>query len=286
LRLGWSIGAALFHYTERENDVACGHARVAAALARELGDRARLARAQGLLGARDTGLGPEARRAAIEEMLALTPPDAPLLHHVNNAQAEFIWAHASGDLDRCEAAGERWLALTRQPGWDYERSVALNNMADLALARGQPQLAAQRGRELEQQLRPTRQVRNLAIIRVNLVTALLACDEVAAAREMAALAWPMAVNWRLQPYCGAALSLLAALEGRPRASAALNGYAQARLAAAGVAVETNEANALKRAAGLARAALGDEVVQALHRAGEAWSDAHAGEVALATADLG
>ncbi len=72
-------------------------------------------------------------------------------------------------------------------------------MADLALALGQPQLAVQMGRELETQLRGSRHLRSLAIARANLVTALLACDDLRGARAMAELAWPMAAAWKLQP---------------------------------------------------------------------------------------
>jgi hypothetical protein len=285
MRLAWTLGAALFHYNLHQNARACQYARAALPLARQLGDKLRLARALGLIAARDETASAEERRAAFDEMLALQTPDEPLLARVNDAQAEFVYANSVADLDRCEAAGQRWLDLTRAPGWEYERGVALTNLADLALARGHTGQAVQIGRELEVQLRSTRHVRSLAIARTNLVTALLACDDVAGAREMAELGWPMATNWQLQPFWGVTLSLLAALEGRPRASAGLHGYAQARLAAAGVVAETNEARALQRGQALARAALGDAVVDALCRTGEAWSDEMAGAAGLARADI-
>lgn len=285
LRLRWILGATLFHFTERRNAEACVHARRAVLLARQLRDDGSLARALSIIAAVDETLGADERRAAIDEMLALESPQTPLQVRINNAQAEFVYAHRVGDSGRCEAAGRRWLELTRAPGWDYERGVALSNMADLALALGQPRLAVQRGRELELQLRGSRHVRSLAIARSNLVTALLACDEVPGAREMAELAWPMAAAWRLQPYLGVALALLSTLEGRPRAGAGLHGYARARLAEAGVHVETNEDRALQRTETLAREVLGDTRFEVLHRVGESWPDERAGAVGLAPTDI-
>ena len=285
LRLRWTLGATLFHYTERRDAEACLHARQAVALARQLRDDASLARALGIIAAVDETLGADERRAAIDEMLALETPQTPLLMRINNAQAEFVHAHRVGDIARCEAAGRRWLELTRAPGWDYERGVALNNMADLALALGQPQLAVQMGRELETQLRGSRHLRSLAIARANLVTALLACDDLRGARAMAELAWPMAAAWKLQPYLGVALALLSTLEGRPRAGAGLHGYARARLTEAGVHVETNEERALQRTEALARAALGDARFEALRRVGESWPDERAAAAGLARTDI-
>jgi predicted ATPase/DNA-binding winged helix-turn-helix (wHTH) protein len=285
LRLRWTIGASLFHFTERRNAEACVHARRAIVLARQLRDDLALARALSIIAAADDTLGADERRAAKDEMLALETPLTPLRTRINNAQAEFVHATRVGDLDACESAGRRWLELTREPGWDYERGVALNNMADLALARDQPQLAAQLGRELEGQLRESRHVRSLTVARTNLATALLACGDLAGARAMAELAWPMAPAWRLQPYLGVSLALLATLEGRPRAGAALHGFALARLAEAGLKVEINEDRALRRTEMLARAALGDARFDALHRVGESWPDERAGTAGLARIDI-
>jgi hypothetical protein len=175
--------------------------------------------------------------------------------------------------------------LTREPGWDYERSVALTNMADLALVRDQPQLAAHLGRELEGQMRESRHVRSLTIARSNLVMALLACGDLAGARAMAELAWPMAPAWRLQPYLSVPLALLATLEDRPRDGPGLHGFARARLAEAGLKVEINEDRALRRTEALARAALGDARFEALHRVGESWPDERAGTAGLAPIDI-
>ena len=285
LRLRWTLGATLFHFTERRNAEACVLARRAVVLARQVRDDAALARALSIIAAVDETLDAHARRAAIDAMLALETPQTPLLTRINNAQAQFVHASRLGDLDACESAGRRWLELTREPGWDYERGVALINMADLALARDQPQLAAQRGRELEGQLRASRQLRSLTIARANLITALLACNDVAGARVMAELAWPLAPTWHLQPYIGVSLALLATLEGRPRAGAGLHGYARARLAEAGVTIEINEERALRRTEALARTALGDTRFDALQRVGESWPDDRAGAAGLARADI-
>jgi len=285
IRLVWTLGAAMFYYTEFQNTRSCAFARRAVALARQCGDRRRLALALGIIGAGDESASAPERRAAIDEMKALQSQGAPLLSRINGAQAEFVHAHRAGDLQQAEAAGRRWLELTRAPGWEYDRGVALANLADLALARGDVAGAVAMGRELEAQLRESRHLRSLAVARANLAIALLAADEVSQARRVAEAGWPMAASWRLQPYWGVALSLLAALEDRPRAAAALLGYARGRLAEAGMVVEANEARTLDRAQALAEAALGDAACRALQDAGRLWADERAGAVALATSEL-
>jgi len=102
---------------------------------------------------------------------------------------------------------------------------------------------------------------------------------------MAELGWPMAESWRLQPYWGVTLALLAAQESRPRAAAALLGYAQARLAAAGMVLETNEARALAESRALALDALDETAFECLQSTGKGWTDEHAGSVALAQSEL-
>ena len=285
VRLVWTLGAAMFYYTEFQNARCCAFARRAVELARQCGDRRRLALALGMIGAGDDSATPDERRVAIEEMRALQREGAPLLSRINGAQAEFIHAQRAGEIDQAEAAARRWLELTRAPGWEYDRGVAMSNLADLVLARGDVTGAVALGRELEAQLCETRHLRSLAVARANLTIALLAADEPAEARRVAEAGWPMAASWRLQPYWGVALSLLAALEARPRAAAALLGYAHARLAGAGLTVEANEARTLARAQALAVAALGEAVCTALQDIGRQWADERAGAVALDTRDL-
>ena len=285
LRLMWMLGAAMFHYTEFQNVRACSFAHVAIGLARKAGDKRRLALALGIVAAGDESVATAARQAALDEMRALQASGAPLLSRINGAQAEFVFAYRHGDLDACQAAGLRWLELTHVSGWEYDRSVALSNMADLALARGQVEQAVAMGRELEAQLSGSRHPHSLAVARANLTTALLAAGRTEDARCMAELGWPMAESWRLQPYWGGTLAMLAAQERRPRAAAALLGYAQARLAAAGMGLETNEARTMTESRAMALAALGEDAVASLESTGRGWTDAHAGGVALATAEL-
>ena len=73
----------------------------------------------------------------------------------------------------------------------------------------------------------------------------------------------------MQPYYADYLTLLAALEGRHPAAALLAGYADAANRATGDNREVNEAAAIARARGLARAALGEDVVARLQTEGEA-----------------
>lgn len=285
VRLMWMLGAAMFHYSEYRNLQACALAHAGVALARSSGDRRRLALALGLVGSRDEALGLEGRRAAIAEMRAILAEGAPLMTRVNGAQAEFIFHQTEGDLDACDAVGQRWLELTRAPGWEYERNVALSNMADLALVRGRVADAVALGRELEARLLEARQPRSLAVARTNLAMALLAADATAEARTVAEVGWPLSAGWRLEMYWGVALALLAAQEGRPRTAALLQGYAQARLAASGASLEPNEAKALQRTREMAEPALGPALFEALGRQGRDWPDERVGPVALARTDL-
>ena len=280
LRLHWSTGAALFHLTGPDRSVAYAHSRTAAALARQLNDRGRLARVLAVL-ATVQGVDHAAEQsAAMQELLALDSNALAPATRVHIAHAEFVFAHSASDLDRCAAVGRRWLELTSAPGWEEERSIALTNVADLTLARGDALASARMGEELERRLRGSRHVRSLAFTRINLLTALLACGDVAKARPVAAAVWPMVAPWRLLPYWGVATSLLAALEGRCTDSAGLQGYARAALESAGASIEINEERALQRAEALARKALGAAVFEARRAAGRSWDDEMAGSAGL------
>lgn len=285
LRLMWLLGAALFHFSEFRNPQACALAHQAVALARATGDRRRLALALGLIGSRDQAVGVDAQRAAIDEMRQILAEGVPLMTRVNGAQAEYIFHHAQGDLDACDAVGQRWLDLTRAPGWDYEHHVALSNMADLALVRGRMADAVALGRELEARLRGARQPRSLAVARTNLAMALLATGATAEARAVAEAGWPLSAGWRLEMYWGVALAQLAAQERRPRTAALLSGYAQARMAASGAPLEPNEAKALQHARELSEALLGATLFEALAQQGRDWPDDRVGPLALAATDL-
>ncbi len=284
LRLEWLTGAALFHFTDYQNLRAVAFARRALALARELDDTRRMVLALGIIAARDEAASSAEREAAIEEMRRRLSPELPLLTRINAAQTEFIHVQRMGELECAEAVGQRWLALTREPGWEYDHVIVLTNMADLALVRGDVAEAVRLGRELEQQLEGSRLLRSLAVARSNLATALLAGGETAQARAVAERGWPMAASWGLQPYWAVVFAGLAAQEGRMRSAAALLGHAQVRMAALGGPPEPNEARAMAEAERIARAALGPTAFEAQREAGAGWDDQRLGAAGLASSD--
>ena len=174
--------------------------------------------------------------------------------------------------------------LAEAAGSAVNLDAARTNLADLELAAGRPAEAVRLGQELVCRWLGTRNMRALASARLNLANALLACDDVASARALAVEALPTAGNWLLQPYWGLVLALLAALEGRPEAAAALLGYSEHGLRQRGERLEPNEARTRARAEELAAKALGKEAMAAGRRTGALLSDAQAGRLGLARED--
>jgi hypothetical protein len=85
---------------------------------------------------------------------------------------------------------------------------------------------------------------------------------------------------------GDALALLAAMEGRPRASALLRGYADARYAATQHTRQVAEGHTADRAEQLARAALPTGEFERLHTDGAALRDAQVEAIAFGERDIG
>lgn len=104
------------------------------------------------------------------------------------------------------------------------------------------------------------------------------------ARRVAEAGWSLATLFELQCAWANYLALLAALEGRPRASGLLAGYADARHAARDISREFNESAAFDRACQLARAALGDAAFERLRADGATLRDEQVAAIAFATAD--
>lgn len=187
-------------------------------------------------------------------------------------------------MARCRDATQRQLLLAEAAGTTTHADAARTNLADLELAAGRPEEAVRLGRELVARWLGTRNARSLASARLNLAQALLACDDAAAARAVAVDGWPGAASWMLQPYWGLALALLAALEDRPRAAAALLGYADRIFGQRGERPEPNEARTRARAEGIATAALGAQAVAVLASRGALLTDEQAGRLGLARED--
>lgn len=208
------------------------------------------------------------------------------LLRLRSTVAECLVAYHHGDLSRVEALLRIWLVLADQTGSTLERYSVRMNLADFALANGSAGEAVRLGRELERDQIDTRDVRSLGNLRVNLTAALLACGDLAAARETARAGWPSAAQLALQPQWADALTLLAALEGRLPASARLRGHGDAAYAAKAEQRETNELRSVVRAEVLARAALGDAGFEDLRREGAQMSHEQAGALAFARSNAG
>ncbi|MCW5612093.1 MAG: winged helix-turn-helix domain-containing protein [Rubrivivax sp.] len=283
VRLHWLLGAAAI-LSLREPARGLRMAQQAAALARACGDAPALARALCLVATSRDPAAVALQDDALAEALALERTDWPAVVRQHVAGAESIRAYHRGDLARCREATRRQLLLAEAAGTSTHADAARTNLADLELAAGRPAEAVRLGRQLVERWRGTRNARSLATAQLNLANALLALDDTAAARALAAEAWPGAALWRLQPYWALVLALLAALEGRPRAAAALLGYADRHFQQRGEQPEPNEARTRARAEGLAIAALGAEAAAAIARQGALMNDEQAGRVGLALQD--
>ncbi|MCU0938535.1 MAG: helix-turn-helix transcriptional regulator [Burkholderiaceae bacterium] len=283
VRLHWLLGAAAM-LNLREPARALRLAQQACALARTRGDAPALARALCLVATSRDPAAAALQDDALAEALALERADWPAYLRQHLAGAESIRAYHCGDLARCRDATRRQLLLAEAAGTSTHADAARTNLADLELAAGRPAEAVRLGRQLVERWQGTRHARALATARLNLANALLALDDTVAARAVAAEAWHGAALWRLQPYWGLALALLAALEGRPRATAALLGYADEGFRRRGERPEPNEARSRARAEGMASAALGTEAAAEITRLGALLNDEQAGRLGLAQED--
>jgi predicted ATPase/DNA-binding winged helix-turn-helix (wHTH) protein len=194
-----------------------------------------------------------AARAAVEQMCSLEDPNWPPVLRGCGAEAQGNLYHFRGDEDKAFAWLLKQLDLEQSAG--IHDSVALNNLAYIALAVGHVEEAERSGRALIEQFGGTRHQWKLAIARINLTAALLAHDGSAQARFVAAEGWPQARIFDIRAEWADYLALLAALEHRPRTALRLAGYADASYAARDVDRQSNELNAVQRAERLARAEL-------------------------------
>ena len=184
-----------------------------------------------------------------------------------------------GDSGEALRRGRRLLALDRERG--SQAVIAIGNLVDAELAAGDSQAAARLGSELIASLSGTRHEYGLAFARINLLAALLAQDDVAAAHGAAEAAWANAAVFDLQHASSAYLALLCALEGRCEAAVRLASYSEAIYAARGEARERNEADATERAWSLARDALDAATIERLRAEGATLRDAEVAAVAFA-----
>lgn len=225
-----------------------------------------------------------AAAAALQEARAIENPAWPAQRLYWGVEAAFFLAQARGDA----AAALHWLrrVLALQQAAGSGDAVMLANLIDAELAQGDVDAAVRSGRALVARLSGSRNERDLAFARVNLAAALLAQGDAAAAREIAQVGWPQGRRFGLQPYWADYLSLLAALQGRPRCAARLAAFADAAYRARGEERTGNEALAAARARSSMHAGLAGQGAPLLERLRNEGESLHEEEVAALAFGLG
>jgi len=218
-------------------------------------------------------------RPLLDEAERLEQPSWPAQRLLWRAEAAQWVARMSGDSGEALRRGRRLLSLDRERG--SQAPIAIGNLIDAELATGDARAAARLGNELIASLVGTRHEYALAFARINLLAALLAQDDVDAARPLAEAAWATAPVFDVQHACTAYLALLCALEDRCEAAVRLAAYSEAIYAARREARERNEAEATERALSLARAALDEATIERLRADGATLRDAEVAAVAFA-----
>jgi hypothetical protein len=245
-----------------------------------LRDTQGLARALAVVAASRVEGAQERQQDALAQMQQLVQADWPASVLAEIYKAQSLFAYQRSDWPATEAALRRWLRCANLAGSETVGHAVQMNLADLALVQGRPAEAAQLGLEIEARLRSTRHTYTLAIQRMNLAAALLACDNRAEARRVAAHAWPAVRQFATLTKWLDLWALLAALEGRFEASARLCGRADADYRVKSESREANQTQAAARARALARSALGAVAFEHEAALGPMLDDAQAGALAL------
>ena len=279
LRAQWLLGHAVFR-VDRDARTGEADALCAAALFRELKNEQDLGRALAIIASSRLEGADERQQAALAEMRLLVQPNWPPSVQAEVCKAESLFAYRRGDWETVERWLQRWLQHAQAIGSEITRNAVQMNLADMALARGRAGEAARLGLEIEARLRGTRQLHALAILRMNLASALLACDDATAARRVAVDAWPTAMGFELNTYWVDSLALLAALEGRFVTAARLWGRAEATYRTKGEKREPNQARSGARAQAMARAALGAAAFEHEAEVGTMIVDTQIGDIAF------
>jgi hypothetical protein len=158
-----------------------------------------------------------------------------------------------------------------------------SNLVDVELGAGETDAAVASGTALVVLLQLARDEYALLLARANLVAALLAKGDAAAARPVAEAGWAQAIGFDSQSFYADYLTLLAAMEGRWTTAARLAGYATACYARQNSPRWPNEARAFERATGMTRSALGDESFELLSGEGTHLADCQIAELAFGAA---
>lgn len=225
-------------------------------------------------------------RAALAELDAIEDPTWPPHRLALGLEARSIALSAIDGLSTPEEElriARATLATLEAAGAD-DRTAATASLVNTELRSGTAVAAVDIGERGLAALTGSRDQFGRFAISVNLVLALLALDRTARARELLQTVWPIAIRVRMTFACVDLPGLLAALEARPRAAAALAGYAEALHDAFNMKRQANERHARDRTVALARAALGDADYDALFEQGRKLPESEVAAVAFATGD--
>ncbi len=218
----------------------------------------------------DVDDGAEAEQL-LREALTLEGPQWTAARRRSSLRVRASLATARGHADEGLQLYRRLFEAHQEAG--ESGAATLLNIANAELAAGDAAGAVRSGRQLLALLQDGRREDMKIFAQLNLLAAHLALDDVAPARQIAQDLWGAGSAARVPSWCVDLLALLAALEGRWKASAHLLGASDARYQAMGDQRHANEQRALERCLVLLRAA-GDEATLADWRtAGQALADA-------------
>jgi predicted ATPase len=286
VRAGWAVGCSA-HWQSRRSEIALSWAYVGVDFYRRVNEKEGLYRALGMVaGAAARLTRHQEAWVAYTEMGAIEDPMWSARTRFVGAHAGSVLARLRGEFDSALRDHQRMRVLAELSGDSLGAQNAMAAIADDELAAGKIGDAVRHGIELEHQLRGTRHLSALAYARVNLCGALLAAGSLEAVREIAGLAWAMALQFDLRHAVADYLSLLSMLEGRPRSAARLRGYSNFIYESYGSTREPNEADAAERTDQLVQEQLhGDEYAQ-LQQLGSRLGDAEILPLALSRNDSG
>ncbi len=283
LLAGWTT-AATSYWADRHPEVGRSWGRRAIALHRGVGDRLGLYEALCAQALSRSATGRDEIRAALDELRSIERPQWPASLRYLGAQAETFVAYYEEDWPQCEATLWETLRLAEEAGSSTGRNSALTNIADMALIKGDAAEAVRLGKDLEAHMAALRSTSRLLFVRQNLLKALLAIDDIVAARAMAEANWQSAMGAGFDLYWLDALTLLAAQEKRMRTAARVRGFTDAAYTANQEKRRIGEFRAVERAASLTRAALGESSLSNLRAQGAAMTAVEIAGIVLAKED--
>lgn len=230
-----------------------------------------------------SGLGKLAdARQAMDEMLQLERAAWPAAMLAQGANARYRVLAACGEHAAALRQAQQAIGLQQACGADSRLNRIV--LVDLQLSSGDAAAAVRTGRALVAELECSRDLHNLAFVRLNLAAAHLALDEVDAADALLQAGWAQVPVFDfMAAYLADYMALLSALRGRPEAAVRLAAYADARYAAFDDSRQANEAAAVQRALALAEAVLPAKAMKALRDEGASMSEVQAAACVFPTA---